>query len=173
MPASSLPQVAIYTDGACRGNPGRGGYGVVLVSSKRTKELSAGFQRTTNNRMELLAAIAGLEALKAPCKVTLYSDSKYLVDAINKNWIGGWRARGWTRGKAGILKNVDLWKRLDPLIREREITWQWVKGHAGHAQNERCDELATEAADGTGLLPDNGFEAAEALANEDADGSLL
>lgn len=167
MPSPKPAKVAIYTDGACRGNPGPGGYGVILVSGKRTKELSAGYRRTTNNRMELLAAIAGLEALKAPCAVTLYSDSKYLVDAINKNWIGGWRTKGWSRGKAGILKNADLWQRLDAVRQKHEISWQWVKGHAGHAQNERCDELATSAADGKGLMPDEGFEAAEASDSSD------
>ena len=156
----------IYTDGACRGNPGPGGYGVILVSGKHSKELAAGYERTTNNRMELLAAIAGLEALKTLCSVTLYSDSRYLVDAMNKNWIGSWRAKGWSRGKgkAGILKNADLWQRLDSVRSTHQITWQWVRGHDGHEQNERCDELATLAADGSCRLADEGFETAEPLA---------
>jgi ribonuclease HI len=177
MADQSPAKVSIYTDGACRGNPGPGGYGVILVSGKNCKELSAGYKRTTNNRMELLAAIVGLEALKARCDVALCSDSSYLVDAINKNWIGGWRAKGWSRGKAGVLKNADLWQRLDAIRQKHSVTWQWVRGHAGHAQNERCDVLATEAADGPGRLRDEGFEAAEALAlaaaQDDSDQVLL
>lgn len=152
-----MREVKIYTDGACRGNPGRGGYGVVLKSGSFEKELSQGFQETTNNRMELLAAIVGLEALKEPCQVEVFSDSKYLVDAHNLKWIAGWKKKGWKRGKNEKLANVDLWKRLDAVEQNHEITWTWVKGHAGHDQNERCDKLATEAADGEGLEEDIGF----------------
>lgn len=153
-----MKNVKIYTDGACRGNPGRGGYGVVLKSGSFEKELSAGFIKTTNNRMELLAAIVGLEALKEPCRVEVYSDSKYVVDAHNLNWIAGWKRKGWRRGKNEKLANVDLWKRLDQAEAPHEMSWNWVKGHAGHDQNERCDELATGAADGDELEEDLGFE---------------
>lgn len=152
--------VEIYTDGATRGNPdGPGGYGVVLhytdtQGNLHEKELSQGYVRTTNNRMELMAAIAGLEALKTPCNVTLYSDSKYLVDAFNQNWIDGWIRKGWKRGKNEPVKNPDLWKRLLKAKEDHNITFVWVKGHNGHPLNERCDELATTAADGTDLIED-------------------
>lgn len=147
-------QVEIYTDGAARGNPdGPGGYGCVLryVDTKGTvheKELSEGFEKTTNNRMELMAAIAGLEALVKPCSVKLYSDSKYLVDAFNQHWIDSWIKKGWKRGKNEPVKNDDLWKRLLKAMEPHEVTYCWVKGHDGHPLNERCDKLATEAADG-------------------------
>lgn len=152
--------VEIYTDGATRGNPyGPGGYGVVLhytdtQGNLHEKELSQGYVRTTNNRMELMAAIAGLEALKTPCNVTLYSDSKYLVDAFNQNWIDGWIRKGWKRGKNEPVKNPDLWKRLLKAKEDHNVTFVWVKGHNGHPLNERCDELATTAADGTDLIED-------------------
>ena len=152
--------VEIYTDGAARGNPdGPGGYGVVLhytdtQGNRHEKELSQGYVRTTNNRMELMAAIAGLEALKTPCNVTLYSDSKYLVDAFNQNWIDGWIRKGWKRGKNEPVKNPDLWKRLLKAKEDHNVTFVWVKGHNGHPLNERCDELATTAADGTDLIED-------------------
>jgi len=154
-----MREVKIYTDGACRGNPGRGGYGVVMKSGSFEKELSQGYQKTTNNRMELLAAIVGIEALKEPCQIELFSDSKYLVDAHNQNWIAGWKKKGWTRGKGQTLANVDLWKRMNAAETPHKITWTWVKGHAGHDQNERCDKLATDAADGDGLVADEGFVA--------------
>ncbi|QDW74306.1 ribonuclease HI [Lachnospiraceae bacterium KGMB03038] len=152
--------VDIYTDGAARGNPdGPGGYGTVLEyrDSKgelHTKEISQGYQKTTNNRMELMAAIAGLEALNRPCQVDLYSDSKYLVDAFNQNWIQGWIKKGWKRGKNEPVKNIDLWKRLLKAKESHQVTFIWVKGHDGHPQNERCDELATTAADGEELIED-------------------
>ncbi len=153
-------QVTIYTDGAARGNPdGPGGYGVVLnyVDKNGTlheRELSAGYKKTTNNRMELMAVIRGLEALTKPCEVTLYSDSKYVVDAFNQNWIGGWIKRGWKKADKKPVKNVDLWKRLLEVMQPHEVTYVWVKGHDGHPQNERCDTLATTAADGGNLLDD-------------------
>lgn len=156
-------KVQIYTDGAARGNPdGPGGYGTVLeyVDTKgqlHQKELSGGYKKTTNNRMELMAAIVGLEALNRPCKVELYSDSKYLVDAFNQNWIDGWLKRGWKRGKNEPVKNVDLWKRLLTAKEPHQVTFIWVKGHDGHPQNERCDQLATSAADGTALMADPGI----------------
>lgn len=153
-------QVTIYTDGAARGNPdGPGGYGAVLqyVDARGTlyeRELSAGYKKTTNNRMELMAAIRGLEALTKPCQVTLYSDSKYLVDAFNQNWIGGWIKRGWKKADKKPVKNVDLWQYLLKVMEPHEVTFVWVKGHDGHPENERCDTLATSAADGEGLLED-------------------
>ena len=146
-------EVSIYTDGSARGNPdGPGGYGTILVyvdakGIEHTKELSAGYKRTTNNRMELLAAIVGLEALNRPCKVKLYSDSQYLVKAFNDHWIDSWIKKGWKRGKNEPVKNVDLWKRLLEARSKHEVEFIWVKGHAGHEQNERCDYLATTAAD--------------------------
>ena len=153
-------KVKIYTDGAARGNPdGPGGYGTVLefIASKgqlHTKELSCGYKKTTNNRMELMAVIAGLEALNRPCEIELYSDSKYVVDAFNQHWIDGWLKKGWKRGKNEPVKNVDLWKRLLKAKEPHQITFIWVKGHDGHPQNERCDTLATTAADGGNLLDD-------------------
>ena len=141
-----MKEVRIYTDGACRGNPGRGGWGTVLVWGQYERELSGGEPETTNNRMELMAAISGLEALKERCIVTLYSDSKYLVDAFDKGWVESWERAGWRRGK-DELKNPDLWQRLVTLVREHEVSFVWVKGHNGHDYNERCDALATAYAD--------------------------
>lgn len=155
-----MAKVKIFTDGAARGNPdGPGGYGVVLqfVDSKGTlheKEYSAGYKKTTNNRMELMAAIVGLEALNRPCEVELYSDSKYLVDAFNQHWIEGWIKKGWKRGKNEDVKNVDLWKRLLEAKKQHRVEFCWVKGHAGHPENERCDVLATTAADHNAVLDD-------------------
>lgn len=154
--------VKIYTDGSARGNPdGPGGYGCVLhytdsQGKLHERELSAGYQRTTNNRMELMAAIVGLEALLRPCQVELYSDSKYLVDAFNQHWIDSWIKKGWKRGKNEPVKNVDLWQRLLKAKAPHQVTFIWVKGHAGHPLNERCDTLATTAADGENLLVDPG-----------------
>lgn len=141
-----MKEVSLYTDGACRGNPGRGGWGAILVYGRFEREMSGGEPLTTNNRMELMAAISGLEALKEPCKVTLYSDSKYLVDAFNEGWVYSWREHGWKRGK-DELKNPDLWARLYELTERHGVTFVWVKGHNGHDYNERCDRLATEFAD--------------------------
>ena len=158
-----MGKVQIFTDGAARGNPdGPGGYGVVLQFVDKEgvlheKELSAGYQKTTNNRMELMAAIAGLEALNRPCEVELYSDSKYLTDAFNKKWIENWVKQDWKRGKSGPVKNIDLWKRLLRAVEKHRITFIWVKGHAGHPENERCDHLATSAASGDSLLVDEGL----------------
>ena len=155
-----MTKVQIYTDGSARGNPdGPGGYGAVLqfMDSKgqlHEKVLSAGYKKTTNNRMELMAAIVGLEALNRPCQVELYSDSKYLTDAFNQHWIDGWVKKGWKRGKNEPVKNVDLWKRLLKAKEPHRVTFIWVKGHDGHPQNERCDTLATGAADGKDLMDD-------------------
>ncbi len=156
--------VKIYTDGSARGNPdGPGGYGTVLqfTDSKgelHEKELSGGYKKTTNNRMELMAAVVGLEALNRPCTVELYSDSKYLTDAFNQRWIDSWVRNNWKRGKSGPVKNIDLWERLLAAKAPHQVSFHWVKGHAGHPQNERCDVLATTAADGNDLQIDTGVE---------------
>ena len=154
--------VTIYTDGAARGNPnGPGGYGTVLQyidahGTLHEREFSAGYVKTTNNRMELMAAIVGLEALIRPCRVTLYSDSQYLIRAFNDHWIDGWVKKHWMRSKTEPVKNVDLWKRLLKAKDPHEVTFVWVKGHNGHEMNERCDQLATSAADNGPLLIDEG-----------------
>ena len=159
-----MMHVIIYTDGAARGNPdGPGGYGTVLeymdtVGNLHTKELSQGYVKTTNNRMELMAVIVGLEALNRPCQVDVYSDSKYVVDAFNQRWIDGWIKKNWDRGKSGPVKNVDLWKRLLAAKERHQVQFHWVKGHDGHPQNERCDTLATSAADSGNLLVDEGIQ---------------
>ena len=156
-------KVRIYTDGAARGNPdGPGGYGTVLeyVDTKgqlHVKELSQGYVKTTNNRMELMAVIAGLETLNRPCEVELYSDSQYVVNAFNQHWIEGWIRKGWKRGKNEPVKNVDLWKRLLEAKKQHQVQFIWVKGHDCHPQNERCDQLATTAADGKDLIVDEGL----------------
>ncbi len=155
-----MTKVTIYTDGAARGNPhGPGGYGAVLefVDGKgqlHTREYSAGYKKTTNNRMELMGVIVALEALNRPCMVDLYSDSKYVTDAFNQRWIEGWQKRGWKKADKQPVKNVDLWKRLLAAKEPHSVTFHWVKGHDGHPQNERCDELATSAADGDRLMED-------------------
>ncbi|MCI5903391.1 MAG: ribonuclease HI [Blautia sp.] len=155
--------VKIFTDGAARGNPdGPGGFGTVLQYTDsrgilHEKEISQGYKRTTNNRMELMAAIAGLEALNRPCQVELYSDSKYLVDAFNQHWIDSWIKKGWKRAQNEPVKNTDLWKRLLKAAGPHQIQFIWVKGHDGHEMNERCDMLATTAADGQDLIVDPGI----------------
>ena len=160
-----MMKVKVYTDGSARGNPdGPGGYGCVVHYTDangqlHTREYSGGFVKTTNNRMELMAAIIGLEALTRPCEVALYSDSKYVVDAFNQKWLESWVAKGWKRGKSKPVKNVDLWKRLLSAKAQHQVEFIWVKGHAGHVENERCDELATAAADGGDLLVDEGIAA--------------
>lgn len=148
--------VDIYTDGACSGNPGPGGYGTILVhvdkdGFKHEKELSEGYKCVTNNQMELMAVIVGLESLKKPCEVTLYSDSKYVVDAFNNNWIDGWIKKGWKTASKAPVKNVELWKRLLKAKEQHEVKFVWVKGHAGHEYNERCDNLAVAAYKGENL----------------------
>lgn len=154
--------VKIYTDGAARGNPdGPGGYGSVLeyVDPKgklHVKELSRGYVHTTNNRMELMAVIAGLEVLNRPCTVEVYSDSQYVVNAFNQHWVDSWIKKGWKRGKNEPVKNIDLWKRLLQAKEPHNVSFHWVKGHDGHPQNERCDQLATAAADGDDLSVDEG-----------------
>ena len=144
---NEMKKVEIYTDGACRGNPGKGGWGAVLVYNGREKELSGGDKETTNNRMELTAAIKALRQLREPCEVTLTSDSKYLIDAITKGWVKSWKAKGWKKGDGKAALNVDLWEELLPLLETHKVTFVWVKGHDGHPYNERCDKLATDFAD--------------------------
>lgn len=158
--------VDIFTDGSSRGNPGPGGYGSILRFVDRNgrvheKELSQGFRCTTNNRMELLGVIKALEALKSPCDITLYSDSQYVVNAFNQHWVEGWLKRGWKNAKKEPVKNPDLWKRLLAAKKLHQMTFVWVKGHAGHPENERCDALATAAADGDNLIEDEGFSGGE------------
>ena len=138
-----MPQVVVYTDGACSGNPGPGGWGAILMSGAHRKEISGGEAPTTNNRMEMMAAISALEALKKPSKVMLFTDSKYVMDGI-KSWIHGWKKRGWTTADKKPVKNKELWQRLDDARQRHDIEWQWVKGHAGNTENERADELARE-----------------------------
>ena len=142
-----MKHVDIYTDGACRGNPGKGGWGAILIFGRIEKEMSGGEANTTNNRMELLAAISALEALKEPCEVTLTSDSKYLTDAINKGWLESWKKKGWRKADRSAVLNVELWQRIDRLIGIHKVTFVWVHGHQGHHYNERCDVLATTFAD--------------------------
>jgi ribonuclease HI len=142
-----MKKVDIYTDGACRGNPGRGGWGAVLVYNGREKELSGGEKETTNNRMELTAAIRALKQLREPCEVTLTSDSKYLIDAITKEWVYSWKKKGWKKSDGSKALNIDLWEELLPLLETHKVTFVWVKGHDGHPYNERCDKLATDFAD--------------------------
>ncbi len=159
-----MMKVHVYTDGSARGNPdGPGGYGAVIhfvdsTGKLHVREYSAGYKKTTNNRMELMAAIAGLEALTKPCEVTLVSDSKYLTDAFNQHWIESWLKNNWKNSQKQPVKNIDLWKRLLQAKEPHQVTFVWVKGHAGHPENERCDELATTAADGEDLLDDSFME---------------
>ncbi len=157
-----MMHVTLYTDGAARGNPeGPGGYGAVLqyVDAKgnlHEREFSAGYRKTTNNRMELMGVITGLEALTKPCHVTVVSDSKYVTDAFNQNWIGSWVKNGWKTSAKKPVKNIELWQRLLRAMEPHQVEFQWIKGHHGHPENERCDALATGAADGETLLEDDG-----------------
>jgi ribonuclease HI len=142
-----MKKVELYTDGACRGNPGPGGWGAILVYRGNEKELSGGEASTTNNRMELMAAIAGMSALREPCQIVLTSDSKYLVDAINKGWLASWKRNGWRKADKSAVLNVELWQKIDSLLEIHDVSFVWVHGHTGHPYNERCDALATAFAD--------------------------
>ena len=155
-------RVIIYTDGACIGNPGPGGYGAVLLHGDHRKELSGGYAETTNNRMEILAAIIGLEALNVSCGVTLYSDSQYLVNAVEKGWAKKWRSNGWMRNRKEQALNPDLWERLLLLTDKHKAEFRWVRGHSGVEENERCDQLATTAARRKDLPPDPGYRPSSA-----------
>lgn len=149
-----MPEITIYTDGAAKGNPGNGGYGIVLLSGKHKKEVAQGYRLTTNNRMELLSVIVGLELLKyQPSDVTVYSDSRYVVDAVEKKWLFNWEKIGFKN-----KKNIDLWQRFLKIYRKHNVRFVWVKGHAGNPLNERCDQLAVKAATAEELLIDEGFE---------------
>jgi ribonuclease HI len=152
-----IKKVTIYADGACLGNPGPGGYGVILIYQGHRRELSGGYRKTTNNRMEIMGAIVGLEALKGKSRVLLYSDSEYLVKAMSRDWARRWRAQGWKRSKREKALNADLWERLLQLCEHHEVQFIWVKGHAGTPENTRCDELAVQAAQQPNLPDDEGY----------------
>jgi ribonuclease HI len=155
---SNLKRVILYTDGGCINNPGPGGYGAVLLYNSNRKELSGGFRLTTNNRMEIYAAIAGLSTLKEPCSVTVFSDSQYLVHAIEKGWARRWQANGWKRNAKEKAINPDLWEKLLSLCEIHQVEFKWVRGHAGESENERCDELAKAAFSSSGLPVDEYYE---------------
>lgn len=149
-----MSKITIYTDGAAKGNPGNGGYGVVMMSGAHKKELSEGFRNTTNNRMELMSVIVALETIKVPkAQVEIFSDSKYVIDSVEKGWVFGWQKKGF-KGK----KNIDLWQRFLKIYPKHQIKFNWVKGHAGNFYNERCDELAVKAAESSDLLIDEAYE---------------
>ncbi len=152
-----MKNVSVYTDGACSGNPGPGGYGVILEYNGKEKELSGGYRKTTNNRMELMAVIVGLEALKEPCEVQLYSDSSYVINALTQGWVYAWKKNNWRR-KGGEAQNPDLWQRLLDATAEHKIEYIWVKGHNGNEKNERCDTLAVSAYKSENLPPDTEYE---------------
>ncbi len=159
---SDLPHVVVHTDGSAIGNPGPGGYGAVLEMGGRRKELSGGYRLTTNNRMEILACIMALEALTRACRVTLYSDSRYVVDAMTQGWAEKWRARDWMRNKKERALNPDLWERLLQAVQQHDVDFRWVRGHAGNDGNERADRLAVSAAEGDALAVDEVYEAEKA-----------
>lgn len=158
-----MKKVKIYTDGACTGNPGKGGYGAVLIYNGAEKQISKGFKNTTNNRMELLACIDALKMLKEPCDVSLYSDSKYLTDAINKGWLSGWIKNGWKKADKKKVLNVDLWTELTELLKKHTVTFIWVKGHNGNKYNEVCDRLAVDAYTNSAVFDDSGYDNAKNL----------
>lgn len=156
-PVTASDTIIIYTDGACTGNPGKGGYGAVIIDGDRREELSGGYKLTTNNRMEMMGAIAALESLKSNSKVKLHSDSKYIVDAVTKGWAKKWQANGWRRNNKEMAKNPDLWQELLDLCKIHDVEFVWVKGHAGIPENERCDQLAVKAAHESNLQDDEGY----------------
>lgn len=155
---NSLKTVELFSDGACSGNPGKGGYGTVLKYGKNRKELSQGFRLTTNNRMEILGVLKGFEALKEPCNVIVTSDSKYVIDALLKGWAESWRQKGWIKSDKKRAQNVDLWERLLAEIAKHNVTYEWIKGHMGHPENERCDRLAVGAYSAQELEIDEVYE---------------
>lgn len=157
LPGLSPEKIVVYTDGGCRGNPGPGGYGVIIIAGEARIELSEGFRATTNNRMEMMACLAALRALKPPADVILHSDSRYVVNGINKGWARKWRANNWMRTKSGAAENSDLWAQLLDLCDSHRVQFIWVPGHTGQTENERCDELATAAADGPDLKEDRAY----------------
>ena len=151
-------EITIYTDGACSGNPGPGGYGIIILSDKKRQELSGGYKLTTNNRMELMAVIVGLEQLEFPSIVNLYTDSKYIVDAVTKGWAKRWRANSWKRNKKDKAMNPDLWEKLLDLCDKHQVEFYWVRGHSGNIENERCDKLAVKASQKLDLPSDLGYQ---------------
>ena len=155
---NTLKTVELFSDGACSGNPGRGGYGTILKYGEKRKEMSEGFRLTTNNRMEILGVLRGFEALKEPCNVIVTSDSKYVLDALSKGWVFGWKKKGWIKSDKKPALNVDLWELLLKEIAKHNVTYNWVKGHAGHPENERCDELAVNAYSKVELRIDENYE---------------
>ena len=151
-------EITIYTDGACSGNPGPGGYGIIILSDKKRQELSGGYKLTTNNRMELMAVIVGLEQLEIPSIVNLYTDSKYIVDAVTKGWAKRWRANSWKRNEIDKAMNPDLWEKLLDLCDKHQVEFYWVRGHSGNIENERCDKLAVKASQKLDLPSDLGYQ---------------
>ena len=151
-------EITIYTDGACSGNPGPGGYGIIILSDKKRQELSGGYKLTTNNRMELMAVIVGLEQLEIPSIVNLYTDSKYIVDAVTKGWAKRWRANSWKRNEIDKAMNPDLWEKLLDLCDKHQVEFYWVRGHSGNIENERCDKLAVKASQKLDLPSDLGYK---------------
>ena len=151
-------EITIYTDGACSGNPGPGGYGIIILSEKKRQELSGGYKLTTNNRMELMAVIVGLEQLEIPSIVNLYTDSKYIVDAVTKGWAKRWRANSWKRNEIDKAMNPDLWEKLLDLCDKHQVEFYWVRGHSGNIENERCDKLAVKASQKFDLPSDLGYQ---------------
>jgi len=170
---NARPTIYLYTDGASSGNPGPGGYGIVLRCGSLEKEMSGGFALTTNNRMELLAVIVGLEAVKwQKATVQVYSDSKYVVDAVSKGWLFNWERNGWIKSDKKKVENIDLWERFLVVYRQHKVTFEWVHGHAGHPENERCDRLAVAAREAGPLPQDIGYEANK-IETTDTDLTLL
>lgn len=155
--AQSPPKVKIYTDGSCLGNPGPGGWAAILIHPKKTLEIFGGFSKTTNNRMEMMAAVKALERLRFRCRVTLYTDSQYLQKGISQ-WLAGWKRNNWITSNKTPVKNKDLWIRLDALLQKHEIHFKWLRGHAGHEYNEKCDQLAVKAAKRKNLPEDKGYQ---------------
>lgn len=158
MKKEDLKQVELYTDGACSGNPGPGGYGAVLKYNEKEKCLSQGYKLTTNNRMEIMGLVVGLESLSEECQVTIYTDSKYVADSITQGWVKKWKANGWRRADKKPAQNVDLWEKLLILLEKHKVKIIWVKGHAGHKYNEICDKLAVEACNSSELIDDEGYK---------------
>ncbi len=152
-----MKSVTAYTDGSCLGNPGTGGWGAVLTFGPARREMSGGYARTTNNRMEITAVIEALQALKEPCLVELWTDSQYVAKAVRDGWLANWQRNGWKTAAKKPVKNRDLWMRLDTQLKRHDVRFRWLKGHAGHPENERCDELARTAAQAPGLPEDEGF----------------
>jgi ribonuclease HI len=167
-----LKEVTIFTDGACLGNPGPGGCAAILVYGEHRKELKRGYRWTTNNRMELMALVMALEALKYSCIVSIHADSKYLLDAFRENWIERWKQKGWRTRSRTEVQNIDLWKRIDELMQNHHPSFSWIKGHSGHAENTRCDKLALSAATHSASLIDQGYESIHPYQKQESNKSI-